>query len=238
MTPAEWTIKVEDQDHNVTLTPTPNGKMIVRVDGRTVAKPISPEESERIVPVGNALYVVTRDEDGEFFLFQHEVLRPAPSGGPAARLPHRIAEMPLNLKSSSPIRPVAVAWLVIVVLAGLTLFYAVGPNYEKQAVGRVEQILGDMAQGTGAEVQFAVGLWFRNVKTLSDRDELSWASDHFDRWRMEKNLYRTFGSWRVIDSELVEDSVVPTARVTVEIEGARYAMLVPERDEITWTNVE
>jgi hypothetical protein len=234
---SEWTIDVDGHAYHVTVTPTPKGTNVVRVDGRAIARPMGPDEKERIVPLGGALYVLTRDADGEFSLFQHETLTPSSSGGAAARLPHRISDMPLGFKSKSTIRMSAIAWGTIVILTAVGLWYAIGPSYEKLAVSRVEEILADMGRGTGAEVQFAVGLWSRNVRVISDRDELSWASDNFDIWRREKNLYRTFESWRIVESRIL-DGDVPTALVIVEIEGTRYGMIVPERQPITWADLQ
>ena len=232
-----WDVSVSGREFAVCVLEGEGGKWFVRVDGRAAAKPLGPDEKERIVPVGGALYRLHRSQKNEFALDPHELPAPATvSNHPAALLPDRIRDMPLGPTPTDYIPWSLVVWGGLVAVVALMMWYALGPNYEKQAAGRVKAIVADMAQGTGPEVQFAVGLWARNVRTLADRDELSWASDNFDKWRIEKKLYHRFSSWEVLDSELVEGAGVPTAIVTVMIEGQKYEMRVPERQPISWAN--
>ena len=53
MNPGEWSLEVGEERFHVTVTPTPNGKGVIRVDGRAIASPMRPDETERIIPVGN-----------------------------------------------------------------------------------------------------------------------------------------------------------------------------------------
>ncbi len=126
-------------------------------------------------------------------------------------------------------------WGVIAIAILGILWWAVGPSYEDQAAARVEQMLEVMRQGTGIEQQDAVGLWAKNNPKLMDRDELDWASNHYDKFRQEKDLYRSFTGFRIVDSEMVEGEKVRTAIVSFEVEGqGSYRVRVPERLPMSW----
>jgi hypothetical protein len=79
-----------------------------------------------------------------------------------------------------------------------------------------------------------IGLWARNVRQLADLREISWASDHFDDWRREKDLYRPISSWHVISVREAPTKDVPAVLVRVVIDGRDLVMLVPDRRPISW----
>lgn len=224
--------------HLVTIEEVARGVAIVIVDGVSTGKSLSAEETERIVPVGGTLYVVRRAQpDG----FEIEPYRrpgvPSQPVNPAVYATARAGAMPLPATPDHGSRKFYfAAWSVVAITIVILLWVAMGPGYERRAADRVEQMLKEMSAGTGAEAQFAVGLWARNVPKLSDSQELSWASDNFDKWRMSRDLYRRFSSWEVIDSVELEGAAIPTAIVSVRIEGRELKMLVPERQPISWSD--
>lgn len=115
--------------------------------------------------------------------------------------------------------------------------YMAFPGYEKQAVTRVKNMLTGMQEGggTGMKSQTAMAMWARNTFTISDNQELSWASDHFDKWRKQKGLYRKFQGFEILDSEMVdENEEKPVAKVRFKIEEKEYAVNVPKGRPIEW----
>lgn len=226
------------QTHLVTIEEGARGVAVVIVDGVSTGKSLSSEETERIVPVGGTLYVVRRAKPDGFEIEPYQ--RPgAPSQpvNPAIYATAKSGAMPLRAAPDHGSRRFYLAaWGAVALTIVTLLWVAMGPGYERQAAARVEQMLEEMSAGTGAEAQFAVGLWARNVPKLTDLQELSWASDNFDKWRLSRDLYRTFSNWEVVDSVEVEGAPVPTAIVRVRIEGRELKMLVPERKPISWTD--
>lgn len=233
-----FTLDVNGRTHLVSIEATAKGNEVVLVDGVSSGKSLTPEDVEKVVPVGGTLYLVKRAKpDG----FEMAPFRPpgVPSQpvNPAIYATARMGSMPLPaVPSGESRRMYAAAWAAVAVGVVILLWFAMGPSYERQAADRVEYMLKEASAGSGPEAQFAVGIWCRNVKTLADREELSWASDHFDDWRRSRDLYRAFSNWEVVDSSEVDGAPVPTAIVTVRIEGTEHRMLVPERKPISWAD--
>jgi len=222
---ASWTIEHQGQTHEVTVTRMPNGKDVIRVNGRVVAKPLDASEFERTIALGHRHYNVSREADGTYALTplgtEYDVTLAAHELTPTA--------------SRESLRIVPLVYAAVVILLGGSLWWGIASStsYRKLAAKRVNQILNEAKQGTGPEAELAVTLWAKNRRTL-DRDELSWASNHFDQWRMDKGLYRKFGEHTIVDSEEVKGADVPTAIVSVTIEGKPYRMRVPKDQPISW----
>ena len=135
---------------------------------------------------------------------------------------------------SSMIRMPVIAWGAVVLLAVALIFFATGPGYEKVAGQRVDKILHDMMSGRDAEMQFSVTLWAKNKRVL-DSTEMNWASDHFDRWRRDKDIYgKPFSRYAIVKSELLKEEKIPTAIVTFTIEDKEYKVRVPKDLPISW----
>ena len=231
---ASWDLFVNGQDYNVSVERMPNGKDAIRVNGRIAAKPMESGEAECAVSVGGIPYTVRRHGE-EFEVFEDPLAKAADRNRSTANavLAHS-PDSPLPMLKSSILKMPAIGWGVVVVLAAVMIFYAMGPGYEKLAAQRVDQILHDMPSGKSTEMQFSVGLWAKNKRVL-DSQEMSWASDHFDRWRQEKDLYNhPFSKYAIVKSELVKEEKVPTAIVTFTIDDKEYKVRVPKDLPISW----
>jgi hypothetical protein len=227
-----WDIELASRIHTITVEPTENNKEMIRLNGRTVAKPLTPDESEREFRIEGAVYAVRRTHDG------YELEERTPLTGNAspfvevemaAMRPPGLASLLENIRLSR------LLWIAIVAIVGFTLWWAVGPNYEKAAAQRVELLLAEMSLGPGPQEDLAIGIWARNARTL-DSQELAWAVGKFPDFRRAKDLRRKFTEWKVVQSEEIEGADVATAIVTIEVEGKRFQMLVPERRPISWVN--
>jgi hypothetical protein len=130
------------------------------------------------------------------------------------------------------------------ILAGIIVFaalligirYMAFPGYESQVKTRVTNVLTGMQGGGAAGVpqQTAMAMWAKNKFTISDNQELNWASDKFDKWRREKKLYRTFTGFEITEVEVLEDVEPRTALVTFVIEGKSYKVKVIDGRPIEW----
>jgi hypothetical protein len=123
-------------------------------------------------------------------------------------------------------------WGVIAVaVVAPFIWYVTTTTYSKTARRRVETVLAGM---TTTPDPSTLGMWARNTHHLADARELSWASDHFDAWRREKDLYQKIATWRVLSVDKVKGGEVQTASVEVEIDGRRLRILVPDGRPLTW----
>jgi len=222
---ASWTIELQGQTYEVTVTQMPNGKDVIRVNGRVVAKPLDASDFERTIALGHRHYNVSREADGTYSL------TPLGTEVDVTIAAHELT--PSASRESLRIVPLMYAAVVIVLGGSLWWGIASSTSYRKLSSQRVDQILTEMKQGTGPEAELAVTLWAKNRRHL-DREELAWASDHFDQWRREKGLYRIFGEHKMLDSDEVKGTEVPTSIVTFTIEGTQYKVRVPKDQPISW----
>lgn len=121
-------------------------------------------------------------------------------------------------------------FIILLLIAAAVVWWAVRPNYPRVARRRVEQVLRAMS---APEQNAPIGLWAKNTPLLGSQ-EMSWASDHFDQWRREKDLYKQISTWQIVDVTSVPAAEEPTAVVTVNIEGRELRMLVPQNRPISW----
>lgn len=214
-----WDVPRQDAGvHSVTIDRGESGKDIVRVDGRVATQPLASDELEREIEVGEATYLLQRAGDS-FEL----TLVPVTSLGAMA-----------NSKSATEVRSrTRMLWIGVTAAMLALLWWAVGPNYERQAEQRVKLMLAEMAAGPGPTDDIAIGIWAKNARSL-DAMELGWAVGAWPDFRHAKDLYRPIKSWKVLDSEDAGDDKVPTAIVTVLIEDRTLKMRVPERRPISW----
>lgn len=126
--------------------------------------------------------------------------------------------------------------IILAVVLGLGV-RAAFPPYEEIAEKRVRNVLNGMQDGTEAsspKVETAMAMWAFNLLRVSDRDRLAWASDNFDKWRREGDMYRKVGQYTIDAVELVPGAPEETAIVTFTLEGDQYKVRVPKENAIRW----
>ena len=234
---ASWDLFINGADYSVSVERMPNGKDAIRVNGRIAAKPMEPGDAESALSVGGKPYIIRRRGADEFDVIEDKSGMAAERSRSTARavLAHA-GEAPLPMVRKSALKTPAIGWGVAVVMVGILVVYAMGPGYAKLAASRVDQILHDMMSGRDTEMQFSVTRWAKNKRVL-DASEMSWASDHFDKWRHEKDLYgKPFSRYAIVKSELLKEEKTPTAIVTFTIEEKEYKVRVPKDLPISWEN--
>jgi hypothetical protein len=240
----KWDVEVNGQDYAVSVERAENGKDVVRINGRVATKPIGPEEKDRSINVGGRPYLLRRqgadkydlqaDQAAAAFKSPLALAREVQERDDALNALGTIAESkaPIAMEKDPFFKRLpAFGWLAIVAAVVVMLYLATGPGYEKIALERVNRLLSEMHSEKTS--QFAVTFWFKNKKTL-DSTEMSIASDHFDKWRQQKDLYRQVGDYNVIDSKVVDGEKVPTAIVRFMLEGKEYRVRVPKDLPISW----
>ncbi|HEY2324563.1 MAG TPA: hypothetical protein VGJ82_17010 [Thermoanaerobaculia bacterium] len=234
---ATWDLFVNGHDYTVAVERLPNGRDAIRINGRIAAKPLDPGDAECCVSVGGVPYTISRRGKDDFAIEEDPLAQAQTRTETTAKavLAHS-ADSPLPFLKSSLLRGPVIAWTLVVIAAGLLLFWAKGPGYEKLAAERVDKILHDMKSGRDVEMQFSVTLWAKNRRVL-DQTEMNIATNHFDRWRQAKDIYnKPFSSYKIVKSELVKEEKNPTALVTFTIEDKEYKVRVPKDDEISWAD--
>jgi hypothetical protein len=234
---ATWDLFVNGHDYSVTVERLPNGRDAIRINGRIAAKPLDPGDAECCVSVGGVPYTISRRGKDEFEIEEDPLAQAQARTQDTAKsvLAHS-TDSPLPFLKSSLLRGPVIAWSLVVVVAGILLFWAKGPSYEKLAGERVDKILHDMMSGKETEMQFSVTLWAKNKRVL-EQTEMNIAMNHFDRWRQAKDIYgKPFSSYKIVKSELVKEEKNPTAIVTFTIEDKEYKVRVPKDDEISWAD--
>jgi hypothetical protein len=234
---ATWDLFVNGHDYSVSVERLPNGRDAIRINGRIAAKPMDPGDAECCVSVGGVPYTIKRRGRDEFAIEEDPLAQAQVRTQTTAKavVAHSI-DSPLPFLKSSILRGPVIAWSLVVIVAGILIFWAKGPSYEKLASERVDKVLHDMMPGKEIEMQFSVTLWAKNKRVL-EQTEMNIAMNHFDRWRQAKGIYgKPFSSYKIVSSELVKEDKNPTAIVTFTIEDKEYKVRVPKDDEISWAD--
>ena len=230
-----WDVEVGGVDYSVSIDRTENGKDVVRVGGRVIARPMGAEESERSILVGGAPYLVRRTGPGTFDLEVDQAAadlqaRTLETGRTV--LAH--ANAPLGLKHDTS--PSRLPWIlvgIVVVAFGAIAFVGLIPRYDRDVRSRVTQVLHEMQDPSHGETSLGISLWAKNRRNL-DSGELAGASNQFDNWRRAKDIYRQVGPFTVDKVEVLKGEPVPTAIVTFTLEGKQYKIRVQKDRPITW----
>ena len=234
---ATWDLFVNGHDYSVSVERLPNGRDAIRINGRIAAKPMDPGDAECCVSVGGIPYTIKRRGKDEFAIEEDPLAKAqVRTQATAKALLAHSSDSPLPFLKSSLLRGPVIAWSLVVIVAGILIFWAKGPSYEKLASERVDKVLHDMMPGKEIEMQFSVTLWAKNKRVL-EQTEMNIAMNHFDRWRQAKGIYgKPFSSYKIVSSELVKEEKNPTAIVTFTIEDKEYKVRVPKDDEISWAD--
>ena len=233
MSTNSWEIPHSGGVRMLTIEPGQNGKEMIRLDGRPAAKPLDPSEDERDILIDGQLYILRRIPGG----FGFDLEFPPPVYQSRHQMSAEAASAGMVGGFQAATETFKLGRLIWIVLAGVifAMIYFAIPRYENEAVKRVNLLLKEMALGPGPQEELAMGIWLRNTRTPT-REELSWCIDHFPEFRKAKDLRRKFTTYSVVKSEMVEGAKVPTALITIDVEGKQFKMLVPERKTITWAD--
>jgi hypothetical protein len=129
------------------------------------------------------------------------------------------------------------ALLVIFLLIAAANTGCIGDQKIREAKTRVEAVLRGITQhedqtpAVGDE-ETALCRWWKDKARLFDRDELDAASDAFDEWRKELNIFPYINEYTIDHAVMDGDDVI----VFVTLDGLPLAMRVPENDRISWTD--
>ncbi|HXH38917.1 MAG TPA: hypothetical protein VNN08_09840 [Thermoanaerobaculia bacterium] len=234
---ADWKIssEVDGKTFVVTVERAPNGKDTIRVNGHVAAKPISPDEAGRAISVAGQSYLVNRTGPDTFTLDRDELADAQDRSHETARVILANAPAPL-MPTGIPLSRMMpmIGWAVVFVAVAGLLFWMLPKSYDKLAADRVGLILIEMKEGKNPDLSRAIRLWGKAPYSM-DSQELSSASDGFDKWRQKKGLYNEpFTNFAVTSSKVVEGTKVPTAIVTFTIEKTEYKVRVTRGIPIAW----
>jgi hypothetical protein len=129
--------------------------------------------------------------------------------------------------------------LLVLALVAAAIFFGFKklffPDYKVSAESRLHTMLDDMKEGTGvgAKQETAIALWYNGANRL-DNATLSTASNQFDKWRQEKDLYRKFDTFTIDSSETVKDAADPTAIFSTTIDGKPLKIRVIKGQPMRW----
>lgn len=214
-----WSVLVNGRRHDVTLALGEGERLVVRVNGRAAARPLVDGDNERLLSIDGAPYLLRRDGGNDFSLI-------APDHGMGVRNAPNAGQIMRQTRAG--------LWAFIALLAvAPLLWYVTHTTYKNTAKRRVTELLEHMHDKAADEA--AVGLWLRDTHHLADARELSAASDLFDKWRMQADLYYDgVKSFELVEVRTLSDADVPTALITVNIDGHTRTMRVPDRKAVSW----
>lgn len=110
---------------------------------------------------------------------------------------------------------------------------------ERNMKARMNAILNGITLKPNSSVspeseQTAICLWYADLAVIPDMQDFNRASDEFDRWRREGNIYPYIQDYTIDKVEILKDTPTPTAIVSGTINGAEFSVRIPKGDEITW----
>jgi hypothetical protein len=108
----------------------------------------------------------------------------------------------------------------------------------KKRVSFILQSIKDAGEGTGTALQTAICRWEEDEGVISDRDALSAASDAFDAWRQQANIYPTLAAFEIgpkVEGPAASDPP-DTYYVQAKIDGTWHWLRVPPKDRISWAD--
>ena len=227
--PASWDVEIEGHMHTITVDRAESGKDVIKVDGRTAARPMGPDDHETEIAIGFYRYAITRSGDE----FEIRTLQDAEGAAAEASAAAAAAGPVYVTRSGSQTLFMRFGWIFILGLIAGIGWLLFGPNYAREAGKRVQAILEDIKDGPSKESSVSAALWAKNVREL-DQQELASAEKEFASWREEKGFVNGCGSPKIVHSEKLKGTDVPTALVTFECDGGRHQVIVPQGRPIQW----
>ena len=113
-----------------------------------------------------------------------------------------------------------------------------GPNAKvRKAEERFGAVVGGMNKNDGysGDLQAAICMWNHGAPVMTLDGSLDNAWNDFDNWLRKKGLYgRKIESYEIVESTVVPDTDPVTVSMTVEINGKKHTVLIPEGSQIRW----
>jgi hypothetical protein len=112
----------------------------------------------------------------------------------------------------------------------------IGPYETKhQAKARVTNILqGIKDGGTGKSMQTALCRWYNDSVYINESSTASFASDMFDRWRVDGGIGKGIAAFEVTEATIEEGAPVEAVLVGGTIDTRPFSVRVPKGQTITW----
>lgn len=128
--------------------------------------------------------------------------------------------------------------LVLVLLVGALVGLAC-QIHQDQARIRVKVMLERWkagGTGTGGDAQAAALLYHIGKESAADETIVAIASDRFDSWRREKDLYRSISSAEIKSVEEDPATSSDASKVVVSIDGTEYTIRAVPGQPLQWVN--
>jgi hypothetical protein len=90
--------------------------------------------------------------------------------------------------------------------------------------------------GTGGDSQSAALLYHIGKESAADETIVAIASDHFDSWRKEKDLFRSISSAEIKSVEPDPATSSDASKVVVTIDGTDYTIRVVPGQPLQWVD--
>jgi len=109
----------------------------------------------------------------------------------------------------------------------------------RDAKVRVEAILNGITltkdgSGTLGNENVSISQWWSNKIILTDMGQFSKASDEFDAWRKQGNIFPYIYEFKIDSGEIVKDSDPLEVIIKGTINGSSFTMRVPNGGKISW----
>ncbi len=88
--------------------------------------------------------------------------------------------------------------------------------------------------GTGGDAQSAALLFYIGREAAADDSIVAIASDRFDSWRREKDLYRSISSYEIKSVDPDPGTSSDASKVVVAIDGEEYTIVVVPGQPLLW----
>ncbi len=125
---------------------------------------------------------------------------------------------------------------VTIVLFALACFTGCSTNTLENGRGRVDEILKNLLLDDGkmkGDENLSLCRWYNDSIVIADQNLLAHATDVFDEWKKEGDIFSGIDSYRITSVEFEEGSSGDII-VSGTIDGAEFELLLPEKKPISW----